>query len=201
MILLVTPQNRHRHTRQIDEYLRIRKQVFHDILGWEVTVHGEQEYDMYDSMPCSYILSVDRDGTVQGGLRQMPMSGPTLTWEKFSDMIGDPADLLAPGIWETTRFAVRPERKEVRFMSGVNRVAVELCAASLETGLSWGAKHHVAVCEERVIRLTKSFRMPCAVLGRKVTPRGEDIICVSWEVNDESVERLAWAKSHFEVAA
>lgn len=201
MILLVTPQNRHRYRPQIDEYFRIRKQVFHDLLRWEVKVHGDQEYDAYDSMPCSYILSMDRDGTVQGGLRQMTMTGPTLTWEKFSDMIDDPSGLFAPGVWETTRFAVRPEKKDTRFMSGVNRVAVELCAASLETGLAWGAKRHVAVCEERVIRLTRSFRMPCAVLGRKTTPSGEDILCVAWEVSDESVERLAWAKSHFEAAA
>lgn len=201
MILLVTPQNRHRYSTQIDDYFRIRKQVFHDLLRWDVQVHGEQEYDVYDRMPCNYILSIDGDGTVEGGLRQMSMAGPTLTWEKFSDMIDDPSGLFAPDVWETTRFAVRPEKKDVRFMSGVNRVAVELCAASLETGLECGAKRHVAVCEERVIRLTRSFRMPCTVLGRKITPRGEDILCVAWEVSDESVERLAWAKSHFEVAA
>jgi len=201
MILFVTPENRHRYAAQIREYFRIRKLVFYDLLNWEVTVHGDQEYDMYDSMPCNYVLSLDRNGMVQGGLRQMAMAGPTLTWEKFSDMIGDPTGLMAPDVWETTRFAVRPEKKDARFMSGVNRVAVELCAASLQTGLGLGAKRHVAVCEERVVRLTRSFRMPCTVLGRKVTPRGEDILCVAWEVSDESVERLAWAKGQFETAA
>lgn len=199
MIRIVSPSNRAAHRAAVEEYFRIRKAVFHDELRWDVVVDGDMEHDLYDRMDCTYILSVDADGTVQGGFRQMRMSGPTLTWEKFSDMIESPVGLLSHDTWETTRFAVRPEKKDARFMSGVNRVAVELCAASLEFGLAVGARRHVAVCEERVIRLTRSFKMPCEILGRRSMPGG-DILCVSWEVSDESLERLAWAKGHFEAA-
>lgn len=201
MILHVTPENRHLHSRQVAEYFRIRKQVFNDLLGWEVVVHGDQEYDIYDSLDCHYMLALDAAGTVAGGLRQMKMAGPTLTWEKFSDMIADPVSLFNNHTWETTRFAVRPEDKDIRFMSGVNRYAIELSAAALEAGVTFGAKRHVAVCEEKIVRLTKTFRIGCETLGRRATSKGEDILCVAWEVSAASVERLAWAKSHFAAAA
>ncbi len=200
MILLVTPENRHLHPEKIAQYFRIRKQIFADRLKWDVEVHGDLEYDKFDFMPNIYILSIDREGTVLGGLRQMWTTRPTLTFEKFADMIEDPAAVFGPDTWETTRFAIRPEDKDVRFTSGVSRVAVELCAASLRTGLDYGVRRHIAVCEERVIRLTRAFDMPCDVLGRKTTPEGEDILCVAWQVSEASLKRLDWAQAQFAAA-
>jgi acyl homoserine lactone synthase len=200
MILIVTPENRHAHAAKLQDYFRIRKQVFHDHLGWDVVIDDDCERDIYDQLPCHYILSLSRDGMVQGGLRQMPMTGPTLTWGRFADMIADPLRLFAKDVWETTRFAVRPEDRDIRFMSGVNRIAIELSAAALDMGLRFGARRHVAVCEERVVQLTKSFRIPCEILGRRKSDGGEDILCVAWEVSDESAARLEWARSHFEAA-
>lgn len=191
MILTVSPENRSEHAARIEEYFKIRKQVFHDLLGWDVVVHGDMEYDLYDHMPCYYLLSLAPDGTVQGGLRHMPMTGPTLTWERFSDMISDPSELFAHGVWETTRFALRPAGKHVRITSGINRVALELCCEALRFGLSRGARRHVAVCEERVVQLTRLFGVRCETIGRKTMRAGEDIVCVAWEVSAESVQRLA----------
>lgn len=200
MILLVTPENRHQYSTQIKSYFRIRKSIFADRLGWDVVCHGDEEFDMYDHMDCYYILALDDAGEVLGGLRQMRMSGPTLTWEKFGDMLGNPADFLNNNTFETTRFAIRSEKKDFRFGSGVNRVAVELCIASLQFGLDYDVTQHIAVCEKKVIDLTRSFRMPCHVYGRKQTNRGEDILCIGWEVNDEAVERLSWAQNYLGVA-
>lgn len=200
MILIVSPENKQLYRDKIDQYCRIRKIVFYDTLGWDVTVDGDMEIDRYDYMPCTYVLSLDQNGDVIGGLRQMPMSGPTLTWEKFSDMISNPADLLSASITETTRFAIRPLERDVRFMSGVNRAAVELSNASLELGLQRGITRHVAICEEKIVRLTKTFGVKCETLGRRSMPGSEDILCVSWEVSEASLEKLAWAKSHFAAA-
>lgn len=199
MILVVTSENKHLHLNKIQQYYRIRKQIFFDKLKWDVEVDGDLEYDKYDFMPNHYILSLDAAGTVLGGLRQMRTTHPTLTFEKFSDMIADPASVFGPDTWETTRFAIRPEDKDVRFASGVNRVAIELCAASLQAGLDNGVRRHIAVCEERVIRLTKAFAIPSETLGRKSSPEG-DILCVAWQVSEESLSRLDWARRQLAVA-
>lgn len=200
MILTVTPENRSRHLARIEQYFKIRKQVFHDRLGWDVRIHGEQEYDLYDHMPCYYLLALAPDGTVQGGLRHMPMTGPTLTWERFSDMVSDPSDLFAHGVWETTRFAVRPEDKNTRTTSGVNRVAVALCREALQFGLRHHARRHVAICESRIFHLTKIFGVRCEILGSRATRTGEDIVCAAWEVSDESVQRLARVDRYLQAA-
>ncbi len=200
MILTVTPESRPAHTALIDQYLKIRKQVFHDRLGWDVVVTDERERDLYDRLPCYYLLALAPDGTVQGGLRQMPMTGPTLTWQRFSDMIDDPAALFADDVWETTRFAVRPEDRDSRITSGVNRLALDLCSAALQFGLSRGARRHVAVCEERIVDLTRIFGVRCETIGRKTMPAGEDVICVAWEVSDEFVRRLARISNHLQAA-
>ncbi len=195
MILTVTPENRSSHLERIDQYLKIRKQVFHDRLGWDVDVHGEREYDLYDHLPCYYLLALAADGSVMGGLRHMPMNGPTLTWECFSDLIGDPADLFAHGVWETTRFAVRPQDRHVRVRNGVNRLALQLCREALQFGLSRGARRHVAVCERRIVHLTTIFGVRCEAIGSKTMTNGDEIVCAVWEVSDESVQRLARAEN------
>lgn len=193
MILFISPDDRAAHAEPLRQYFQIRKTVFHDQLGWDVDIDGDMEHDIYDRMPCHYLLSIDAEGTVMGGLRQMPMSGPTLTWARFSDMIGNPADLLAPGVWETTRFAVRSRPGAQRFTSGVNRVAAELSMASIEAGLRLGARRHVAVCDERVVQLTACFGVPYEILGRRADGDG-DIVCVAWEVSDASARQLAWVR-------
>ncbi|MDX3926399.1 MAG: acyl-homoserine-lactone synthase [Shinella sp.] len=200
MIFTVTPENRGQHEELIHQYFRIRKTVFHDMLGWDVAVDGDLEYDRYDFMPCTYVLSLNERGEVTGGLRQMSMAGPNLTWECFSDMIADPAELLNPAITETTRFAIRPEEKDVRVMSGVNRTAVELCNASLEIGLNNGITRHVAICEENIVKLTKAFGVACHTIGQREITGSPPILCVSWEVSAASLEKLAWIKERFAAA-
>lgn len=200
MILVVNSENRHLHLNKIEQYFRIRKQIFFDKLKWDVEIDGDLEYDKYDFMPNHYILSLDNAGTVLGGLRQMRTTHPTLTFEKFADLIADPASVFGPDTWETTRFAIRPEDRDIRFASGVNRVAIELCAASLQAGLESGVRRHIAVCEERVIRLTKAFAIPSDTLGRRSSPEGGDILCVAWQVSEESLGRLDWARKQLAVA-
>ncbi|MDI7863383.1 hypothetical protein MRS76_15615 [Rhizobiaceae bacterium n13] len=201
MILYITPENRHLYRKQVDQYFRIRKTVFHDTLKWDVQTHGDMEYDKYDSMPCTYVLYLTSTGEVSGGLRQMRMTGPTLTWEKFADMVEDRTQIFSAKVTETTRFVIRPQEKDVRVSSGVNRTAIELCNASLEYGLSQGITRHVAICEERVVKLTRLFGVQCQTIGRRATSNGDDILCVSWEVSSASLEKLAWVKSHYAVAS
>jgi len=196
MILFINSMNRSQYKSQMDEYFAIRKTVFCDMLKWDIPSDGNLEYDRYDFMPCTYVLSLDKDGSVVGGLRMMKMAGPNLTWEKFADLVDDPLELFCPRSTEITRFAIRPKDKDIRMNSGVNRAAVELCSASLEYSLQRGKTRHVAVCEERVVRLTKTFGVGLKTLGRSRGTADSDILCVSWDVSDASTEKLAWAKQY-----
>ena len=60
MIRIVTKDNAERHLSSLHQMHRIRKAVFKDRLGWDVTVSGELEVDEYDALGPSCLVSIDR---------------------------------------------------------------------------------------------------------------------------------------------
>ena len=56
MIRIVTKDNAERHVSNLYQMHRIRKTVFKDRLGWDVTIRGELEIDEYDALGPSYLL-------------------------------------------------------------------------------------------------------------------------------------------------
>lgn len=158
------------------------------------------EIDIYDRMPNVYILSTSPSGQVIGGLRQMPTVGPTLTWEVFSDMVPDRSSIMSPKVWETTRFCVEPEVDHMKVRSGTSRVAIELSLGAIDYGIENGITRHIAVCERSVFELTQSFRIPSQVIGSRIEPNGSEILCVAWEINDTTAERMRWARESLHVA-
>ncbi|WP_188824781.1 acyl-homoserine-lactone synthase [Brucella endophytica] len=200
MLHYIHPDQRSQYRSLLEDYFRLRKNIFHDKLGWSVKITGDMEKDVYDTMDCLYILSTDAKGKLLGGLRQMVTTGPTLTWEAFSDLVPDRTSIMSPRVWETTRFCVSPEASHLKFNSGVNRVAIELSLGAIEYGIEHGVRRHIAVCERTVFELCRSFRVPSEILGSRIEPNGSEILCVAWEVNEESAARLKWAGSMAQVA-
>lgn len=158
------------------------------------------EIDIYDRMPNVYILSTSPTGEVLGGLRQMPTTGPTLTWEVFSDMVPDRTAIMSPRVWETTRFCVEPETGQMKVRSGTSRVAIELSLGAIDYGIEHGVARHIAVCERSVFELTRSFRIPSEIIGSRIEPNGSEILCVAWEINQMTAERMQWARGNLNVA-
>jgi acyl homoserine lactone synthase len=109
---------------------RMRARVFHDRLGWDVTVKDGQERDKYDEQNPVYIIYTDDAGQkVKGSLRLLPTTGPTLMSDFFSDTIPDAVHLAAPTIWECTRFCLDEDiwlkdKAEILFTSTVLLVAL-----------------------------------------------------------------------------
>ncbi|PYE87670.1 acyl-homoserine-lactone synthase [Phyllobacterium leguminum] len=200
MLHYVHPHQRPQYRSMLDDYFRLRKTVFHDRLGWSVNVTEDMEKDVYDTMDCLYILSTNAEGKLLGGLRQMVTTGPTLTWEVFSDLVPDRTSIMSPRVWETTRFCVSPDASHLKFANGMNRVSIELSLGALEYGIQQGVTRHIAVCERTVFELSRSLRVPSEILGSRIEPNGSEILCVAWEVNEESAARLKWTGSMVQVA-
>src|SRR5258708_19884649 len=83
MIRVVTKDNAERHVGNLYQMHRIRKAVFKDRLGWDVTVSGEFEVDEYDALGPSYLLSIDRYGTLIGCFPLLPTTGPNILPHHF----------------------------------------------------------------------------------------------------------------------
>jgi len=130
MIVVVEPHNAEKHADLLEQMFRMRARIFHDHLGWDVVVDDGKERDRYDEQSPVYILYTDDGGrTVKGSLRLLPTTGPTLVADFFSDTLPDAASLMAPTIWECTRFCLdeniwQKNKEEIVFASTVLLVAL-----------------------------------------------------------------------------
>src|SRR5258708_28869422 len=106
MIKIVTKDNAEHHVSNLHQMHRIRKAVFKDRLGWDVTVCGELEVDEYDALGPSYLLSIDRDGTLNGCVRLLPTTGPNMLRDIFPSFVTKAAVPRGERVWEASRFAV-----------------------------------------------------------------------------------------------
>jgi len=130
MIVVVEPHNAEKHGHLLEQMFRMRARIFHDHLGWDVVVKDGMERDKYDEQSPVYIIYTDENGhRVKGSLRLLPTTGPTLVADFFSDTLPDAASLMAPTIWECTRFCLdddvwQKKKEEIVFASTVLLVAL-----------------------------------------------------------------------------
>jgi acyl homoserine lactone synthase len=130
MIVVVEPHNAEKHAHLLEQMFRMRARIFHDHLGWDVVVKDGKERDRYDEQSPVYIIYTDNGGrTVKGSLRLLPTTGPTLVADFFSDTLPDAASLMAPTVWECTRFCLdedvwQKKKEEILFASTVLLVAL-----------------------------------------------------------------------------
>ena len=89
------------------QYYRLRKQVFHDVLRWDVVVKNGWEIDDYDALNPIYLVWCSDDfQPLFGGVRLMPTDGPTLLRDVFFETC--PPDLMPcnGSVFEATRMCV-----------------------------------------------------------------------------------------------
>lgn len=97
-------------------YLKLRKHLFVDQLGWDIPHDNQFEMDQYDT-PVAWYSLVLKDGQVVGGARVMPT---TARWGQHSYMLKDAVDgklvdipsavledaIESQGVWECTRLVI-----------------------------------------------------------------------------------------------
>jgi acyl homoserine lactone synthase len=136
MIRIVTKDNADRHVGHLHQMHRIRKTVFKDRLGWDVTVSGELEVDEYDSLGPSYLLSIERHGTVNGCVRLLPTTGPNMLRDIFPSFVTRAAMPHGERVWEASRFAVSGNTTATE--AGLSQTTYELLIGVLKFAVSNG---------------------------------------------------------------
>src|SRR3977135_3686623 len=106
MIRIVTKANAERRISNLYQMHRLRKTVFKDRLGWDVTLSGELEVDEYDAVGPSSVLSRDRHGSLNGCVRLLPTTGPNMLRDIFPSFVTKAAVPRGKQVWEASRFAV-----------------------------------------------------------------------------------------------
>ncbi|EPR21245.1 hypothetical protein L905_07045 [Agrobacterium sp. TS43] len=141
MYLLIQAHEYQKYTVLLDQSFRLRKRVFADRLGWDVSVSGHRERDRYDELHPAYLLWCDEDRRqLYGSVRLMPTTGPTLLYDVFRETFPDVCDLIAPGIWEGTRMcidedAIERDFPDMRPDRAFSLLLLALCEAALASAI------------------------------------------------------------------
>jgi acyl homoserine lactone synthase len=153
MIRIVTKDNAERHVSNLYQMHRIRKTVFNDRLGWDVNVSGEFEIDEYDALGPSYLLSLDRYGTLNGCVRLLPTTGPNMLRDIFPSFVTKAAVPRGERVWEASRFAVNKNTTAAE--AGLSQTTCDLLIGVLKFGLSNGISTIACVVDVRMERILR----------------------------------------------
>lgn len=137
---------------------RDRAVQFSKRLEWPVQVDAQGfERDQYDALNPIYIVAVKKDGTHEGSLRLLPMTGRTMISEHFKSAIQG-YTLTNQGTWECTRFCLSPSassKTTATLLTGVGHLMRELDIRSV-----------VAVFDKVMLRVYRASGVAPEVLGQ-----------------------------------
>lgn len=185
MYLLIQAHEYHKHTELLDQSFRLRKKVFADRLGWNVSVTGPYERDRYDDLHPAYLLWCDEYRMqLYGSVRLMPTTGPTLLYDVFRDTFPDACDLVAPRIWEGTRMCVNEEAivrdfPDMRPDRAVCLLLLALCEVALDNGVHTMISNY----EPHLKRIYQKAGAEFDELGRSDSYGRFPVCCGAFEVS------------------
>jgi acyl homoserine lactone synthase len=139
---------------------RLRRRVFEGRLDWTVSVSGDMELDVYDTLNPIYLMVVTDASDVVGCVRLLPTTGPTMLADTFPSLLCGQQPPCSEKILESSRFCVDTHRLSEQGETGLNRATIMLFAAMIETLRQFGADSIVTVTDTRMERILRRAGWP-----------------------------------------
>lgn len=164
MIQLITADRYGEFLTDLAEMHRLRYRIFKERLGWDVEVSGDMEVDEFDACRPAYLLQKD-NGRIQGCVRLLPTTGPTMLRETFPVLLGGKPAPAHLAIWESSRFGVDLGSRAEKTGRSIARATFELFAGMIEFGLMRELTDIVTVTDARMERILCRANWPLRRLG------------------------------------
>jgi acyl homoserine lactone synthase len=142
---------------------RLRHQVFHDRLGWDVVSDAGLEHDRFDIADPVYVLARGRQ-ELHGCWRLLPTDGPNMLRDVFPQLMGDAAMPADPRTWELSRFAVL-EGSTDSCGFGLSAVPVRMLDAAVRYAQANGITRYVSVTSVAIERMFRKLGIAVERLG------------------------------------
>lgn len=191
MFIVVQKHEYETHAALLDQSFRLRKRVFFDRLGWNVSIDGDFERDAYDDLGPAYLMWCDDQvETLYGTVRLLPTTGPTLLFDVFGSTFPD-ATLSAPDIWEGTRMciddaAIRQDFADLSSARAFSLLLLALC----ECGLDHGIHTLVSNYEPHFRRIYRRAGLRITELGQADGYGRFPVCCGVFDVNEETRQAM-----------
>jgi acyl homoserine lactone synthase len=190
MIRLVQGHRRAAFPREMAAMHRLRRKVFHDRMGWDVSVIRDWEVDGFDALDPLYLLSIDDTKQIVGTLRLLPTTGFTMINDVFPELLPEGEPIVSPLIWESSRFAVDRDADVPIGPNGVSRATAELGLGMNAIGMQLGLTHVVTVYDALVHRALKRGDCAGEPMGPPRRIGGRLTYLVLYEVGPETEETV-----------
>ncbi len=145
---------------------RLRHDVFHDRLGWDVVSDNGLEHDEFDELDPVYVLA-KRDLEVRGCSRLLPTTGPYMLKDVFPQLLHGKTAPQRHDVWELSRFAAAVSKSEnVGF--GFGDIPVQMMQILYRFAQKNGIKRYVTVTTVAVERLIQKLGINVIRLGAPI---------------------------------
>jgi N-acyl-L-homoserine lactone synthetase len=163
-----------------------RKEVFIDLLGWDVPVlDGRYEIDHFDDVHARYLILLDPDGRHRASTRLLPTMRPHILDALFGALCQDEPPRGAH-IYEVTRFCLdrhqrTPERRVAR-----NRLVAGLADFAVASGI----EAYTGVADVAWFDQICRFGWKCAALGESRLYGGQRLVAFRIDIAADTIDRL-----------
>ena len=183
MIRQITDENAAENLPLLDEMFQARKRLFHDRLGWDVTIDSKgREKDAYDTFSPLYLISIDDRNRHRGSLRLLPTTGKTMLRDHFASVF-DGMAIDSPRIWECTRFCVDRDTSDPLTHAELSMVTNELLLGMSEIGRAYGLSKIAGLCDHHAFEVYQQAGWAPHVIGQSGT--GKNAVFLSmWDVTN-----------------
>jgi acyl homoserine lactone synthase len=152
------------HAALLDSMYRLRCEVFHQRLGWEVRVEDGREHDWFDLIGPYYLVAHDNDAHALGCCRLLPTMGPNMLRDIFPFLLDGAPAPAADVIWEVSRFAISDRCSQGRF--GFSEVPASILSEMIVFAQQQRIEALVGVTSTPVERMLKRMGLEVERLGQ-----------------------------------
>lgn len=166
-----------------------RKQVFVDLLKWDVPViEGAYEVDQFDDSHATYLVLADREGRHLASTRLLPTTRPHILDSFYAELCEEEPP-RGPEVYEVTRFCLdrsltARERREARDT---------LVTALADHALANGITAYTAIAEMPWFQQILAFGWRCRPLGLPQLIDWTMLVALRIEIDAETPAQLAAA--------
>ncbi|MER9108045.1 GNAT family N-acetyltransferase [Mesorhizobium sp. M0848] len=185
---LITPDCYAEFPDEFNQMHRLRHRVFRDRLDWDVSVSGGYEIDPFDALRPHYLLLRAPTGRIDGCVRLLPTTGPTMLRDSFSALLGDRSAPEDPRVWESSRFAL--DLPAAAPKQAASLLAPTSCLPGWSNLVCHASAQHRHLTDLRVERILRRAGWPLERLSDPQTIGNTRAVAGHLNVSTESLQAL-----------
>jgi acyl homoserine lactone synthase/acyl-homoserine lactone synthase len=164
-----------------------RREVFVDLLGWDVPVIARQfELDRFDDPHARYVILLDEAGRHRASARLLPTERPHLLDSLYPDLCDGDVP-RGPCVFEITRFCLDRHQNGRERRAARDRLVSELAITAIVSGIHC----YTGVAETPWFEQILEFGWRCQALGDPRTYGRHELAGLRIDIDEHTMDALA----------